>query len=127
MVLYSLNDNKRVRGVNESTEGCRPHQGDPRSSGISELGRISKPDGRKTDAVTATHPPKLAINTDIKDLQYRKLTPVECERLQTLPDNYTEGVSSTQRYRMLGNGWTVDVIKHIFDSIVGKELLEGLY
>lgn len=43
----------------------------------------------------------------------RKLTPVECERLQTVPDNYTEGVSDTQRYRMLGNGWTVDVISYI--------------
>lgn len=43
----------------------------------------------------------------------RKLTPVECERLQTVPDNYSEGVSNTQRYRMLGNGWTVDVIAHI--------------
>ena len=45
---------------------------------------------------------------------YRKLTPVECERLQTVPDNYTNHVSSTQRYKILGNGWTVDVIAHIF-------------
>jgi len=48
---------------------------------------------------------------------FRKLTPLECERLQTLPDNYTEGVSNTQRYKMLGNGWTVDVIKHILLKI----------
>jgi len=51
-----------------------------------------------------------------KDL--RMATPVECERLQTLPDNYTEGVSNTQRYKMLGNGWTVDVIAHIFKYIL---------
>ena len=44
----------------------------------------------------------------------RKLSPVECERLQTIPDSYTEGISKTQRYKMLGNGWTVDVIAHIF-------------
>jgi DNA-cytosine methyltransferase len=44
----------------------------------------------------------------------RRLTPVECERLQTVPDNYTESVSRTQRYKMIGNGWTVDVIAHIF-------------
>ena len=44
----------------------------------------------------------------------RRLTPTECERLQTLPDNYTEWVSNSQRYKMLGNGWTVDVIAHIF-------------
>ena len=47
----------------------------------------------------------------------RKLTPIECERLQTLPDNYTEWVSDAQRYKMLGNGWTVDVIAHIFSFI----------
>ena len=44
----------------------------------------------------------------------RRLTPIECERLQTLPDNYTEGISDTQRYKCIGNGWTVDVIAHIF-------------
>jgi len=48
---------------------------------------------------------------------YRNLSVVECERLQTVPDNYTEGVSNTQRYKMLGNGWTVDVIAHIFKNI----------
>lgn len=49
-------------------------------------------------------------------LTYRKLTPIECERLQTVPDNYTNYVSNTQRYKMLGNGWTVDVIAHIFSE-----------
>ncbi|MCX8678593.1 DNA (cytosine-5-)-methyltransferase [Gilliamella sp. B2865] len=47
----------------------------------------------------------------------RKLTPIECERLQTLPSNYTDGVSNTQRYKMLGNGWTVDVIAHILRAL----------
>ena len=51
-------------------------------------------------------------------LKYRKLTPVECERLQTVPDNYTAHVSNTQRYKMLGNGWTVDVIAHIFKGMI---------
>ena len=41
---------------------------------------------------------------------YRMLSPIECERLQTLPDNYTEGISKTQRYKCIGNGWTVDAI-----------------
>lgn len=49
----------------------------------------------------------------LDDSQIRKLTPIECERLQTLPDDYTEGVSNTQRYKMLGNAFTVDVIAHI--------------
>lgn len=47
----------------------------------------------------------------------RRLTPIEYERLQTVSDNYTEGVSNTQRYKMLGNGWTVDVIAHIFKGL----------
>lgn len=47
----------------------------------------------------------------------RKLTPIECERLQTVPDNYTECVSDTRRYEMLGNGWTVDVISHILSFL----------
>lgn len=45
---------------------------------------------------------------------YRRLTPIEVERLQTVPDNYTNIVSDTERYRMLGNGWTVDVIVEFF-------------
>lgn len=53
----------------------------------------------------------------LENARIRKLTPIECERLQTLPDNYTEGVSEAQRYKMLGNGWTVEVIKHIFSFI----------
>lgn len=48
---------------------------------------------------------------------FRKLTPIECERLQTLADNYTNHVSNTQRYKALGNGWTVDVIAHIFKGL----------
>lgn len=41
----------------------------------------------------------------------------KCERLQTLPDGYTSGISNTQRYKCIGNGWTVDVIKHIFEEM----------
>ena len=58
------------------------------------------------DNVVVTHP------------TYRKLTPLECERLQTVPDGYTSGVSNTQRYKLLGNGFTVDVIKHILQEMI---------
>lgn len=60
-------------------------------------------------------------------LYWRKLTPLECERLQTLKDYYTvvgnyngveKQVSNSQRYRALGNGWTVEVIKHIYRGII---------
>lgn len=53
----------------------------------------------------------------IKGGRIRKLTELECERLQTLPDNYTQGVSSTARYKAIGNGWTVDVVAHILSFI----------
>lgn len=49
--------------------------------------------------------------------QIRKVTPLECERLQTVPDGYTAGVSDSQRYKMLGNGWTCDVIAHLLKGL----------
>jgi DNA-cytosine methyltransferase len=58
-----------------------------------------------------------ATGVQHEDLTWRKLTPLECERLQTVPDNYTNQVSNTQRYKMLGNGWTVEVIKHIYKNM----------
>ena len=58
-----------------------------------------------------------ATNIKYSDTEYYILTPIECERLQTLPDNYTEGVSNTQRYKAVGNGWTAEVIAHIFKAL----------
>ena len=69
----------------------------------------------KTNTLTRVQKDNVAVYID--KLEWRKLTPIECERLQTVPDNYTDGVSNTQRYKMLGNGWTVDVIAHIFKGI----------
>jgi site-specific DNA-cytosine methylase len=65
---------------------------------------------------TLTHPCHNSLRL-LQDGKFRKLTPIECERLQTVPDGYTEGVSDTHRYAMLGNGWTVDVIAHIFKNL----------
>ena len=47
----------------------------------------------------------------------RLFSPLECERLQTVPDNYSSIASNTQRFNMLGNGWTVDVIAYIFSFL----------
>ena len=68
----------------------------------------------KSNAITTVGKDSVVADTE---MHWRKLTPLECERLQTVPDNYTEGVSNTQRYRMLGNGWTVEVIKHILQNM----------
>ena len=79
--------------------------------------RAKKLEPRK-DGKVGTVTPSLnkdhEISIEKENLTWRKLTPLECERLQTVPDNYTNHVSNTQRYKMLGNGWTVEVIKHIF-------------
>lgn len=55
----------------------------------------------------------------IQNTQIRKLTPIECERLQCLPDNYTEGISNSQRYKCLGNAFNIDVVAHILSFIKG--------
>ena len=84
------------------------------------------PRGKNTGGVKEGKSPTLSSNcwqyNNFVDCGkwYRKLTPIECERLQTLPDDYTAGVSNSQRYKMLGNGWTVDVIAHIF-----REMFRG--
>ena len=52
-----------------------------------------------------------------KETIIRKLTPIECERLQSLPDNYTEGIAMTQRYKCLGNAFNVEVVAHILKHI----------
>ena len=120
--IMNLNDNDRVKAVTENDRGYRPHKNDASKSGISELGRILKNEADKTDTVTTSHMPKLAVNADIKNLHYRKLTPRECFRLQTVPEHYIDtllnaGISNTQLYKMCGNGWTMEVIAHIFKGL----------
>ena len=58
------------------------------------------------------------------DGKVRKPSALECERAQTLPDNYTEGLTETNRKKAIGNGWTVDVIAHIFTGMKNAELTE---
>lgn len=79
------------------------------------LGGLRAKDG-KTPSLTTSSWESNNLLID-KTTLIRKLTPIECERLQTIPDNYTDCVSDTQRYKMLGNGWTVDVISHILQGL----------
>lgn len=84
--------------------------------GFDAIKRVYSTEGKAPTLTTMQgghREPKIAIDSN----HWRKLLPIECERLQTLPDNYTEGVSKTQRHKALGNGWTIDVISHIFKSI----------
>ena len=92
---------KQISTNNKSNGGTQPYQQDR----ISDINGISPAlSAGKSD---------LVINTST----IRRLTPVECERLQTVKDNYTNHVSDSQRYKMLGNGWTIDVIAHILKYI----------
>ncbi len=98
--------------------GIRLHDGKFLSRNFREGYRVYSEDG-KTATLTAKSkggPGGYSGLYEIKG-KIRKLTPIECERLQTLPGNYTEGVSNTQRYKMIGNGWTVDVVAHILKSL----------
>ena len=99
----SIRDTENYYQLNR--EGAYPNQQQDR------IRKPNKPSNTLTSGASSI--PKVML----KGLHYRKLTPLECERLQTLPDNYTEGVSNTQRYKMIGNGWTIEVIKHILNEM----------
>jgi len=91
------------------------HNTMPRSSttGKGGTGHLSRADGKTYYLDTG--------NTNAVEIKpqsrIRRLTPIECERLQTVKDGYTNHVSDSQRYKMLGNGWTVDVIVNFFNYL----------
>ena len=94
--------------------------GEANVNGHDILKRVYHPEGKAPTLNTmngGNRGPKVLVG----DTKWRKLTPLECERLQTVPEGYTEGVSNTQRYKMLGNGWTVDVICHLLNGISTRE------
>lgn len=82
-------------------------------SGLTEQ-RIEFREDGKSNCLTSVQKDSLV---GIDNYICRKLTPIECERLQTFPDNWTEGISDTQRYKALGNSWTVEVVTHIFKNL----------
>ena len=87
--------------------------GEANINGNDSIKRIYSQEGKSptlTVICGGNQEPKIADN----NITWRKLTPIECERLQTFPDNFTKGVSNSRRYHALGNSWTVDVIAHIF-------------
>lgn len=102
----------RVVDVSISENGIRPHRGDARKSGIGELGTIRFESSKADTLLTSSKP--LILDREYK---LRRLTPLECARLQTVPDWYEWIVSDTQIYRMCGNGWTVRVIEHILKNL----------
>ena len=103
-----IHSQKAIDYMNRKTKGGRTHWDFKHHSDIRN---------DKSAAIVANFFKGVPFNV-FKDWDcVRKFHPIECERLQNLPDNYTAGVSNTQRYKALGNGWTVDVIAHIFKSL----------
>ena len=111
--LTSLLETSRYRDTfkwNRDTQG-RILVNRPDGLKIQRIGRIAE--GRhKTEIITCLTQPFVFDGRTI-----RKVDCVEAERLQTLPDGYTVGVRPSQRYRAIGNGWTVDVVAHIFSGL----------
>jgi len=73
-----------------------------------------KDDG-KSNTLTTVEKDNVLVDSEMR---WRKLTPIEAERLQTVDDNYTAHVSNSRRYHMLGNGWTIEIICHILKNMV---------
>lgn len=98
---------RSVKQINPSTEsnGRQPFQ----------QNRVYDPDGISPALCSSRRGQSPLIITP--DDILRRLTPTECARLQTIPDWYKWECSETQQYRMLGNGWTVEVIKHILSFL----------
>lgn len=94
---------KQISTNNKSNGGTQPYQQDRiyDINGISPALQAQLPNG----------------STMINTSRIRRLTPIECERLQTVADNYTAYVSDSQRYKMLGNGWTIEVISYLLKHI----------
>ncbi len=85
-----------------------------KQDGVERKKQIEVRADEKSNAMTSVSGDSMVLENSI----VRKLTPIECERLQSLPDNYTDGVSNTQRYKALGNAFNCAVIKHILKNII---------
>jgi DNA-cytosine methyltransferase len=101
-----------------ASRGRNPANPADRSKGLNTEQRLEPRRDGKSNCLTQVE----KDNYLLKPGQWlRRLTPIECERLQTVPDNYTAGVSDTQRYKMLGNGWTVDIIAYILQFLFTQQ------
>ena len=116
---------KECLSITEKTYDKAIQEFEIKNSNFDMSNRIYHIDGKHPTLMTLTGGGQRKNITDGKELFY--LNPIHCERLQTVPDNYTEGVSNSQRYKMLGNGWTVDVIVHILSFLKNeKEITKNL-
>lgn len=92
---------------------CVAQRGRPNKDGINKQ-QLEASSDNKTNSLTSVAKDNYISN----GANIRKLTPIECERLQGFRDNYTEGISNTQRYKALGNSFPVPVIEHILKVVL---------
>lgn len=92
----------------------RPHRLDYKKSGISEIGTLTNPND-KTVTIIASHTPKTYKSNPFAIYELNRN---ECEMLQNVKKGYTDSVTERQAKKMLGNGWTVDIISHIFKGLI---------
>lgn len=110
---YLVLSNKELNYMDRQVSGGRTHWDFKHHSDVSNP---------KSSAIVANFQKGVPYNV-LKDFDcIRKFHPIECERLQTLNDNYTEGVSATQRYKMIGNGWNIDTIAFLFKNLYIEDL-----
>ena len=102
--LLNMKDNLRQINACGESNGKQPYQQNRVYDVVAQAPALMNGHGGRT------------INI-MEGVRIRRLTPTECARLQTIPDWYKWGVSETQQYKMLGNGWTVEVIKHILSFL----------
>lgn len=105
---------KREFNVSISKTGrVRPHRLDAKKSGISEIGSLTNPNDKCT-TITASHAPR----TYKTPFEIYELNRNECEQVQGLPIGYANAISERQAKKAIGNGWSVQMIKHIFNCLI---------
>lgn len=129
-------DTIRIGSIGKGGQGDRIYSPEGKSVGLSALGggrgaktglyavpvalrnrgEGKKPEYNGTDKANSMTTVQTDSMVEVQS-QIRKLTPIECERLQGLPDNYTDGISNSQRYKCCGNAFNVDVVAHILSFI----------
>lgn len=97
----------------ERSQRCMVAEVDENGTAVNENKITLTHKNKNGESITKTY----KINLPDGRYVFRRYTPVEFERLQTLPDNYTQCITNPNRYKSIGNGWTVDVISHILKNI----------
>jgi len=124
--IYSIKGKSVCLSANGGGRGAKTGLYEIRPVALRNRGYGKKSEYNKSNKANCLTTVQTDSMVNIKEY-IRKLTPIECERLQGLPDNYTEGISNTQRYRCLGNAFNVDVVAHILKYLIKVNFSYSLF